>query len=349
MKRQIKFGLFLLIVFFPLLSAQAVDLTIPFTSQAPQGRWVQPWSDACEETSLIIVDHYYEGKTFTRDSATTDILNLFSFKNQIYGASLDENIDKMLGLIKKYYRWEGRRVTYPSLNLLKEEVANGRPVIIPAAALELNNPYFNPRAAYHVLVLKGYDDATGEFITNDPGTTYGANYRYSYEVLIAAIHDYIARDQTAMADAPKAVIFTSPINELVEEGSLIKRLDDSKIYLIENQRKRPITSAEIFLANGWNWSQVKFVSEALIAKYPTGITVSSIIKTYQPTYFERSLKSGALIKSKDLSRVYLLENGIKRYVINPQVFINHAWSWSQVKIVSQAFLDSLPTGVEVAQ
>jgi hypothetical protein len=39
-------------------------------------------------------------------------------------------------------------------------------------------------------VIRGYDETEGEFITNDPGTRMGNGYRYKYEKLIAAVHDW---------------------------------------------------------------------------------------------------------------------------------------------------------------
>src|SRR5690606_41290644 len=35
-------------------------LDVPFTSQAPEGNWKQPWQDACEETSILMVDRFYQ-------------------------------------------------------------------------------------------------------------------------------------------------------------------------------------------------------------------------------------------------------------------------------------------------
>jgi len=53
----------------------------------------------------------------------------------------------------------------------------------------LGNPYFRtPGPIYHMLVVKGYDE--DEFITNDVGTKRGDGFRYKYDRLISAIHDW---------------------------------------------------------------------------------------------------------------------------------------------------------------
>ena len=36
------------------------DLEVPFTSQSPDGNWSEPWQNACEETSILMVDNFYQ-------------------------------------------------------------------------------------------------------------------------------------------------------------------------------------------------------------------------------------------------------------------------------------------------
>jgi hypothetical protein len=37
------------------------QLDVPFTSQAPAGNWLEPWQNACEETSVIMVTNFFKG------------------------------------------------------------------------------------------------------------------------------------------------------------------------------------------------------------------------------------------------------------------------------------------------
>lgn len=98
-------------------------------------------------------------------------------------------------------------VTDPSLDTIKAELAANHPIIAPVYAPLLNNPdYTNPGPTYHVIVITGYDDVRGEFITNDPGTDKGKNNRYPYAMLLTAVHDYLAnKDYTA---GIKRLLFT---------------------------------------------------------------------------------------------------------------------------------------------
>jgi hypothetical protein len=77
---------------------------------------------------------------------------------------------------------------------LKKMLAQGKPVIIPAAGKELQNPYFSGSGPwYHMLVVTGYDRTY--FYTNDVGTGHGERYPYPQQMLIDTIHDWAGKDE----------------------------------------------------------------------------------------------------------------------------------------------------------
>jgi len=79
--------------------------------------------------------------------------------------------------------------------------------IVPVDAKMLDNPnYSDPAPDYHVVVLIGYDDATSEFITHDPGTAKGQSFRYDYQKFFDAIGDYLSAGDQRVAS--KRVLFT---------------------------------------------------------------------------------------------------------------------------------------------
>ena len=76
-----------------------------------------------------------------------------------------------------------------TVDAIRRHLAAGEPVIVPAAGRDLGNPYFSGEGPwYHNLVIIGYEP--GYFITNDPGTKRGGQYRYREDVLLEAIHDW---------------------------------------------------------------------------------------------------------------------------------------------------------------
>jgi len=87
----------------------------------------------------------------------------------------------------------------PSIEEMKRVLANDGVLILPMDGQVLENPYYTePGPERHMLVVVGYDDATEEFITNDPGTRRGAEFRYSYENIFIAMRDYPTGDVLAI-------------------------------------------------------------------------------------------------------------------------------------------------------
>lgn len=166
------------------------SLAIPFASQAPFGVWDPLHEDACEEASLLMVQYYRKKvNTIAPSEADNEIRKLVSFEDSVnLGPSI--TISELNLVAKQYYNLEtGRVVLNPTPQNIREEIAAGKPVIIPAAGKLLGNPNFrNGGPIYHMLVVKGYDK--NGFITNDPGTRNGLNYYYKTETLTNAIHDW---------------------------------------------------------------------------------------------------------------------------------------------------------------
>ncbi|MSR84873.1 hypothetical protein EXS71_00285 [Candidatus Uhrbacteria bacterium] len=170
-----------------------VNLAIPFLLQAPTHKWIQPYEDACEEASAIMVDAYYRGRTekYGEQEGDKVILDLIAYENGLFGKYESTSATETARLIENYF--PNRRVTVhapTSTQEIKQLVAQNIPVIVPLYGKALNNPYFrNGGPIYHMLVVKGYLP-DGRFITNDPGIGRGADYIYAADVLWEAMHDW---------------------------------------------------------------------------------------------------------------------------------------------------------------
>lgn len=168
--------------------------TVPFTSQAPQGQWHEAiYQDGCEEASLIMALAWVTRTSVTPQSAAADIKKISDHeKNSKLGYHPDLSTEDTLKLLKSYYRYKNAVVKNDvTVKDIIEELKNGRLIIAPTNGRLLNNPNFTPPGPpHHMLVIIGYDPATDQFITNDPGTRKGKSYRYSSQVLYNAIRDY---------------------------------------------------------------------------------------------------------------------------------------------------------------
>lgn len=170
------------------------NLAVPFTPQAPHANWEQPYQDACEEASVAMVHYFYSKKTFTPEVADREILNFAAFEQKALGFDKDTTAEQTSEMARGFYGYKKVEViSNPTIDAIKKHIAAGRPVVLPVYGRALNNPYFTPPGPdYHMLVVKGY--TRDKFITNDPGTKRGADYLYSFDVLMNAIHDFNGGD-----------------------------------------------------------------------------------------------------------------------------------------------------------
>jgi len=180
-----------LILFLPAFSLKKL-LSVPFLCQAPFGNWGEPYQEACEETALIMAHHYQTGKPIYLKEGDKEILDLVDFQERTLGGHYDLTAKQVKKLAEDYYKMKNISLSYEfTIEDMKRALDEDKVVIVPAAGRLLRNPYYTPPGpAYHNLLIIGYDDDRGEFITNDAGTKRGKNYRYKYQSVFNAIHDW---------------------------------------------------------------------------------------------------------------------------------------------------------------
>jgi predicted double-glycine peptidase len=104
------------------------------------------------------------------------------------------------------FSWRATVIENPTLEQIKNEIINGRPVIVPVYAMALTNPVYESGAVdYHTVVVIGYDDSRKVFITHDPGTSRGEKFAYQYQEFYDAIHDL---NESNYTDGPRRAVFT---------------------------------------------------------------------------------------------------------------------------------------------
>lgn len=171
-----------------------VNLAVPFTVQAPNANWSEPYGEFCEEASVLMAMSYIKHQPIP-NAATADkeLLAIKAFEDKFFGFYEDTTVAQTAQIFREYYKYtKVQTIKDPTVDQIKQAVAAGRLVIIPAAGRDLGNPYFqSPGPLYHMLVIKGYTNK-GKFITNDPGTRHGADYLYDQTVIMNAIHDWRA-------------------------------------------------------------------------------------------------------------------------------------------------------------
>jgi Peptidase_C39 like family len=179
-------------------------LDVVFSVQAPFANWDALHQEACEEISLIMVHHFLTGTPLSKEDAEKEIQEMVAWQTE-NGYGEDVTAAEIGAIAKSLYGHNFRLLTNVTAQSLRQEIAKGNPVIIPAAGQMLGNPYFSGDGPpYHMLVVTGYTGDT--FIVNDPGTKRGEDYKYSADVLIDAIHDWTGSKDTITSGAKTAVV-----------------------------------------------------------------------------------------------------------------------------------------------
>jgi hypothetical protein len=203
---------------------------------------------------------------------------------------------------------------------MQQELDAGRPIILPVHGVELKNPNFaSPLLDYHVIVLKGYDSTTEEFIAHDPGTRNGLDFRYPYATIEAAMHDYEAGN---MPRARKVAIFTR--KEISEKSAHLDGDGDG------------LTKAEELL-----YGTILWLSDSDGDGFQDGTEVRM---RYSPTRAEQTGKRLLpVVKSMEDPRVYQIQGTSKRHISSEAMFYRLGYMWQYIQVIPTYLLDQFET------
>lgn len=167
-----------------------IHLPVPFTSQAPEGNWEEPWQDACEEAAILMLDAYYKQYNLSPLFAKDELLKMVDWETERnWGYSIPMSEVQQVAEWYMGNSFSFRIIEHPSIEELKQELADRNPVLVVAYGKALENPYFSGDGpAYHALIIRGYTEVG--FITNDPGTKHGEAFVYPYHTLMDSMHDW---------------------------------------------------------------------------------------------------------------------------------------------------------------
>jgi hypothetical protein len=177
-------------------SPAEINLAVPFTSQAPHKNWEEPYQNFCEEASVLMASHYILNRAIpTPEYADAEMLKIKDWEEKTLGYNKDTTAKETARILTEYFKIPDVELVYnPTISQIKQALASGKVMVVPAAGRQLPNPNFrSPGPLYHMLVIKGYTK-DGKIITNDPGTRLGADFTYDPQALLDAIHDWNGGD-----------------------------------------------------------------------------------------------------------------------------------------------------------
>lgn len=193
---------------------QNIKYNVPFTTQAPFANWDDPFQqDGCEEASALMAVYWAKGEMIASPEVARDIiLDAAEWQLQNYPTGRDTSAkDTTDRIIKQYFDWPKARVeTLTNLEQIILTLQNGSLVITPMNGQKLGNPYYSGEGPErHMLVIIGYSTKTEEFITNDPGTRQGKDFRYQQDIFWEAIRDYPTGNHEPITTQDKMMIVVS--------------------------------------------------------------------------------------------------------------------------------------------
>ncbi len=185
-----------------------VLLSVPFTPQAPTANWDELHNEACEEASSIMANAYFSKITsLPPNLVENEIDKLTQWQDSNFGYHLSITTEETAKMLKDVYDLN-TTVTELSEEAMKRALSNGQLIIFPANGQLLKNPYFKqPGPIYHMLVITGFDK--DGFITNDPGTKRGLNYRYNYDTLYNSNGNWSHADKKVNLTEKKIIIVSN--------------------------------------------------------------------------------------------------------------------------------------------
>ncbi len=173
----------------------SINLNVPFIPQAPFQVWDAVHEDACEESSILMLQAYYGGeKSVTATEAERRIQEVVAYEKETIGYFESTDAETSAGILRDFLKVSlAHVVPLKSADDIRRKLAAGHPVAVPTDGRALMNPNFRRGGPlYHMVVVKGY--IGDKFITNDPGTRKGADYIYTQETLMSAAADWIGGD-----------------------------------------------------------------------------------------------------------------------------------------------------------
>ncbi len=117
-----------------------------------------------------------------------------------------------------------------------------------------------------------------------------------------------------------AAPFVTALNNFPDK-TLIRAGGEEKLYVIHNNKKRPVSNLEVFNSYGYVWDEVLALTQSMLDSIPLN----------------------NLIRLKDTDEVYALNNfGHKRRILNSDVFYSYGFKSVDIADINQTEFSSYP-------
>ena len=115
----------------------------------------------------------------------------------------------------------------------------------------------------------------------------------------------------------------------------------SVYYVTLSCTKRPFNNPRVFFSYFSSWNDVKITTEAELSKIPADAL------GFMPWGSKYDPKYGALVKTVNDPKVYLLLNGNKHWITSEQLFATLGYKWEWVEDIADSLLDKYVSAGEI--
>lgn len=122
---------------------------------------------------------------------------------------------------------------------------------------------------------------------------------------------------------------TTPVN-----GDLIRATGTDRMYLVKGGRKWWINSPSIFTSMGYQWGNVKDYPSIVIDLIPYGPII---------------VADGSLIRQQGDTKVFLIQNSQRRWIISESAFVAGGYSWNDVMDVPASIIGMFQQGSDISE
>ncbi|WP_179295386.1 glycosyltransferase family 2 protein [Bacillus sp. FJAT-45350] len=132
------------------------------------------------------------------------------------------------------------------------------------------------------------------------------------------------------------------IPDVIPNGVLVKGLEPD-IYLIEKQKRRKVTPS-VFKKLKYNRKKIIEIPDPVLYKYNESIEINKDVFKEM-----KSFPNMRLVKGKNSSDIYYIQNGEKRKFDNHEILSKFSFSMEDVITVSNEFISKFPEGSNITQ
>jgi len=160
---------------------------------------------------------------------------------------------------------------------------------------------------------------------------------YRFVILVVAISLFTVPGFAL--DRGKEAVSRGEKSHPYAEDTLIKAEGASEIYVIKKGKRCYVPDPATFVSRRYQYDKVVALEAAALNKIPKGNPLPSV-KYYKKATFP----DGTLIMAMGLSQTYIIQNGKKSYIPNPETFRAKGYQWNRVVDVDASVLNAIPTG-----